>query len=165
MADTKLDKQVRLSGALPGEDRENGLDRLAGALVDDPTGSMVLAVVVLDVKSVNHDIVSDVYVPLMRIREIEAVMRDEAPAHVVEWMLALRDQRRGEHDGGHEPRTQNEQQETGDGPVENLLIDDVPLQAQPRHGQVPQRDQEPEGRDRADRLSAGRGPQAPAGLR
>ena len=98
MADTKLDKQVRLSGALPGEDRENGLDRLAGALVDDPTGSMVLAVVVLDVKSVNHDIVSDVYVPLMRIREIEAVMRDEAPGHVVEWMLALRDQRRGEPD-------------------------------------------------------------------
>ena len=98
MADTKLDKQVRLSGALPGEDRENGLDRLAGALVDDPTGSMVLAVVVLDVKSVNHDIVSDVYVPLMRIREIEAVMRDEPPGHVVEWMLALRDQRRGEPD-------------------------------------------------------------------
>lgn len=98
MADTKLDKQIRLSGALPGEDRENGLDRLAGALVDDPTGSMVLAVVVLDVKSVNHDIVSDVYVPLMRIREIEAVMRDEAPGHVVEWMLALRDQRRGEQD-------------------------------------------------------------------
>lgn len=96
MADTRLDKRVRLSGALPGEDRENGLDYLASRLADDPEGSMVLAVVILDVRSVTHDIVSDAYVPLLRIREIEAVMRDAAPDHVVEWMSALRDQRRGE---------------------------------------------------------------------
>lgn len=96
MADTRLDKRVRLSGALPGEDRENGLDYLASRLADDPEGSMVLAVVILDVRSVTHDIVSDAYVPLLRIREIEAVMRDAAPDHVVEYMAALRDQRRGE---------------------------------------------------------------------
>lgn len=95
MADTKLDKRVRLSGALPSEDRENGVDHLASPLVDDPEGSMVLAIVILDVRSVTHDIVSDAYVPLLRIREIEAVLRDQAPQHVVEYMAALRDQRRG----------------------------------------------------------------------
>ncbi len=96
MADTKLDKRVRLSDALPSEDRENGVDHLSSPLVDDPEGSMVLAIVILDVRSVTHDIVSDAYVPLLRIREIEAVLRDQAPQHVVEYMAALRDQRRGE---------------------------------------------------------------------
>ena len=98
MADTRLDKRVRLSGALPGEDRENGLDYLASRLADDPEGSMVLAVVILDVRSVTHDIVSDAYVPLLRIREVEAVVREDAPQHVTEWMAALRDQRRGEQE-------------------------------------------------------------------
>jgi len=95
MADTKLDRQVKLSGALPAEDRENGLDHLASQLVDDPEGTLVLALCVLDVKSVTHDIVSDVYVPMLRIREIEGVLLDQSPADVREYMRTLREDRRG----------------------------------------------------------------------
>lgn len=94
MADTKLDRQVKLSGALPAEDAENGLDYLSGHLADNPEGSLVLALVVLDVRSVTHDIVQDVYVPMLRIREIEAVPLDMAP-DLYERLRDLRIARRG----------------------------------------------------------------------
>ena len=95
MADTKLDKQLKLSGALPGEDRENGLDHLAPAIVDDPEGTLVFALVVLDTRSVTHDVLSGVDVPMLRIREVEGVMLDDVPGEVRNYMESLRVQRRG----------------------------------------------------------------------
>ena len=95
MADTKLDKQLKLSGALPGEDRENGLDHLAPAIVDNPEGTLVFALVVLDTRSVTHDVLSGVDVPMLRIREVEGVMLDDVPGEVRNYMESLRVQRRG----------------------------------------------------------------------
>lgn len=78
MADTTLDKQLKLSGALPGEMKENGLDYLASRIVQDPEGTLVLAIAVLDTRSITHDVPSGADVPMMRIREVEAVALDDA---------------------------------------------------------------------------------------
>ncbi len=95
MSDTRLDKRLKLSGALPSENTDNGIDHLAGRLVDDPAGSMVLAVVVLDVRQVVYDLPSDAHVPMLRIQRLEGVLLDDAPQHVRQWLDARRSDRLG----------------------------------------------------------------------
>ena len=94
MADTSLDRVVKLSGALPREDFENGLDHLHARLADNPEDSLGVAVVVFDVKAVTYNVLQDAHVPMLRIREVEAVMVDAAP-DLVERLRAMRVQRRG----------------------------------------------------------------------
>ena len=73
MADTRLDKRLKLSGALPAENTDNGIDHLAGVLVDDPEGQMVLCIAVLDVKAVTYDVPTGTHVPMLRIQRVEGV--------------------------------------------------------------------------------------------
>ena len=94
MADQTLDRVVKLSGTLPPEDVENGLDHLSARLASKPEDSMVIAIVVLDVKAVTYNVLQDAHVPMMRIREIEAVPADQA-ADLVERLRAMRVERRG----------------------------------------------------------------------
>lgn len=97
MADTTLDKQLKLSGALPGEMKDNGIDYLAPRVTADPEGTLILAIAVLDTRSITHDVPSGVDVPMMRIREIEAVALDDA-GDLSERMRELRSARLGQAD-------------------------------------------------------------------
>lgn len=94
MADTSLDKLVKLSSALPREDAENGLDHLAQQAYDDPKGTMILGVVVLDVHETKYRPTTDQEVAVVRIREIEAVPLDHA-LDLYERMKEMRVNRRG----------------------------------------------------------------------
>ncbi|MDO5535218.1 MAG: hypothetical protein Q4F65_11270 [Propionibacteriaceae bacterium] len=94
MADTSLDKLVKLSSALPKEDAENGLDHLAQQAYDDPKGTMIVGVVVLDVHETKYRPTTDQEVAVVRIREIEAVPLDVA-SDLYERMKAMRIARRG----------------------------------------------------------------------
>lgn len=95
MADTKLDKRLKLSGALPAESAVNGIDYLAAPLVANPAGTMVIAVCVLDVRQVVYDLPSDAHVPTLRIQRVEAVLLDEAPPAVRAWLDARQAERLG----------------------------------------------------------------------
>lgn len=94
MADTSLDKLVKLSSALPKEDAENGLDHLAQQAYDDPKGTMIVGVVVLDVHETKYRPTTDQEVAVVRIREIEAVPLDKALG-LYEQLKAMRTDRRG----------------------------------------------------------------------
>lgn len=95
MAETRPDKLVKLSAQLPPSDRENGIDHLAERIADNPKGTLVFALVVMDAKKVDEDIDADTRIPLMRIREIEAVPLDDADQDLVHALAALREARRG----------------------------------------------------------------------
>lgn len=69
---------LKLSTALPGDQEINGLDALAGALVEDPS-RMVCAVLILDVKDVRYITDVEAHVPTMRFRRGEAWLVDETP--------------------------------------------------------------------------------------
>lgn len=94
MADTSLDKLVKLSAALPSEDAENGLDHLTQQAYDDPKGTMIIGVVVLDVLETKYRPATDQEVAVVRIREIEAVPLDSAQ-HLVDALKQMRQNRRG----------------------------------------------------------------------
>lgn len=63
---------VKLSTKLPGDDDTNGLDALAGKLVDDPE-TIRLAVVWLDVSKVTVETDSGAHIPTVRVRRIEPI--------------------------------------------------------------------------------------------
>lgn len=94
MAEQTLDRVVKLSGALPREDYENGVDHLSARLAEQPEDSLSVAIVILDVKAVTYNVLQDAHVPLLRIREIEAVPVDSA-TDLVERLRAMRVERRG----------------------------------------------------------------------
>ena len=94
MAEQTLDRVVKLSGALPREDYENGVDHLSARLAEQPEDSLSVAIVILDVKAVTYNVLQDAHVPMLRIREIEAVPADSA-TDLVERLRAMRVQRRG----------------------------------------------------------------------
>lgn len=95
MAETRPDKLVKLSAQLPPSDRENGIDHLAERIADNPKGTLVFALCVLDAKKVDEDIDADTRIPLMRIREIEAIALDDADPALVAALAELREARRG----------------------------------------------------------------------
>lgn len=94
MADTSLDKLVKLSAALPSEDAENGLDYLAQQAYDDPKGTLLAGVVVLDVLETKYRPATDQEVVIVRIRELEVVPLDAA-CDLYERLKAMRIDRRG----------------------------------------------------------------------
>lgn len=73
MADTSLDKLMKLSAALPSEDAENGLDHLAQQAYENPKGTIIIGIVVLDTLETKYRPATDQEVAVVRIREIEAV--------------------------------------------------------------------------------------------
>lgn len=94
MADTSLDKLMKLSAALPSEDAENGLDHLAQQAYENPKGTIIIGIVVLDTLETKYRPATDQEVAVVRIREIEAVRLDAAP-HLYEQLRDMRTSRRG----------------------------------------------------------------------
>ncbi len=94
MADTSLDKLMKLSSALPSEDRENGLDHLAERAYDNPNGTLIIGLVVLDTFETKYRPATDQEVAVVRIREIEAVPVDDAP-DLYDRLKQMRTARRG----------------------------------------------------------------------
>lgn len=90
---------VKMLAALPGDDDTNGLDCWGSKLVrraHDQESTMVVALVVLDVKRVSFDADTGDEVPHMRIRKIEPIADDHASrSKVAELFLELNEQRRG----------------------------------------------------------------------
>lgn len=85
---------LKLSTALPGDQEINGLDALAGALVEDPS-RMVCAVLILDVKDVRYITDVEAHVPTMRFRRGEAWLVDETPEEVRLAMVQRTEERTG----------------------------------------------------------------------
>jgi hypothetical protein len=84
-----MSKVLRLSSALPGDERINGLDSLAPELTLD---SVVVAVVTFDVPSIN--VSKDGAVPVLRVRKVEPLgTPSEVPAEVVAATLAAEERR------------------------------------------------------------------------
>lgn len=115
MAETRPDKLVKLSAALPSHDRENGIDHLAELIAENPKGTLVFAVAILDAKKVDEDIDADTRIPLMRVREIEAVPLDAADPGLVRTIVEWREARRG---------PEAEQDTLPDAPLDDHLGDD-----------------------------------------
>lgn len=73
---------VKLSSKLPGDFETNGLDALAGDLINSPDDLQV-AVVWLDTQKVTIDTDSGEQVPMVRIRRIEPVGDTDAVSKAV----------------------------------------------------------------------------------
>lgn len=94
MADTTLDKLMKLSAALPSEDAENGLDHLAAQAYENPKGVIIIGVVVLDTLETKYRPATDQEVAVVRIREIECVPLADAQ-DLYEKLQDMRAARRG----------------------------------------------------------------------
>lgn len=87
-----MSKSLRLSSALPGDERINGLDALAGKLAEDPR-TVICAIVWFDVAKVES---YPETVPTVRIRRVEPLgSPTEVPAEVVEAMQRAEELRTG----------------------------------------------------------------------
>lgn len=79
---------LRLSSALPGDAEINGLDRLADALVEDPEGQTITAIVTFDVKDVRFAVKEGIHVPTIQVRRAEGWLTEDTPKEVREALIA-----------------------------------------------------------------------------
>jgi hypothetical protein len=79
---------LKLAAALAGDPETNGLDCFAQALVDDPEGQTITAVVTFDVKDVRYVIDKGVHVPTVQVRRAEGWLTEDTPKAVREAMVA-----------------------------------------------------------------------------
>lgn len=83
-----MSKSIRLAAALPGESETNGLDRLAEALVKDPEGQTITAIVTFDVKDVRFAVKEGIHVPTIQVRRAEGWLTEDTPKEVREALIA-----------------------------------------------------------------------------
>lgn len=88
-----MSNTIRLAGALPGDAETNGLDALAKALVDDPDGTTVTAVVTFDVRKVEYSVAEGAHVPTVQVRRIEAWLTEDTPQPVRDAMIVQAEKR------------------------------------------------------------------------
>lgn len=65
-----MSQKVKLSSKLEGNEETNGIDAIAGELVDNPD-TIRVALVWLDVPSITVDTASGSHIPTVRVRRIE----------------------------------------------------------------------------------------------
>jgi hypothetical protein len=86
---------LKLASAMPGDDEINGLDSFAEALVDNPDGTTLTAVIIFDVKDVRYSPKTGAHVPTIQFRRGEAWLTEDTPQPVRDAMLARQEKRTG----------------------------------------------------------------------
>ena len=84
---------LKLSSALPGDSEINGLDRLADALVEDPEGQTITAIVTFDVKDVRYVVEKGIHVPTIQVRRAEGWLTEDTPTPVRDALIAAGEKR------------------------------------------------------------------------
>ena len=79
---------LKLASFLAGDPETNGLDSLAEALVKDPEGTTITAVVTFDVRDVRYVIDKGAHVPTIQVRRAEGWLTEDTPAAVRDAMIA-----------------------------------------------------------------------------
>ena len=88
-----MSKVLKLASAIPGDDTVNGLDVLADALVKDPDGATVTAIVTFDVRDVRYSVKQGLQVPTIEVRRAEGWLTEDTPQPVRDAMIARGEQR------------------------------------------------------------------------
>lgn len=90
-----MSDSVKLSAKLSKDDETNGLDHLAGELINNPD-QVIAAIVWLDVSKVTHDVDKSTDVPTVRVRRIEPFGPiAKVPADVIKMAAELQEARTG----------------------------------------------------------------------
>jgi len=90
-----MSASIKLSGALPGIEDVNGLDTFVQNLIDDPDGTTVTAIVILDVKDVRYSVAEGAHIPTVQVRRIEGWLTEDAPLTVREALVHRQEARTG----------------------------------------------------------------------
>lgn len=86
---------LKLAGALPGIEDINGLDVFADDLVEDPDGTTITAVVILDVKEVRYSIAKGAHIPTLQVRRVEGWLTQDTPQAVRDALVTRQEKRTG----------------------------------------------------------------------